>query len=131
MIRVFKTRFFDRWAKKQRVQGSQLCNAVREIQAGLIDGDLGSGLIKKRIARSGQGKRGGHRAVIAFKKNERIIFIYGFSKNDRENIDNDEEETYKILADHYLSSSEFLLDKMTSEMKLIEVNYEESCEKDG
>jgi len=131
MIRIFKTRIFHRWTKKERVINAQLCDAVQEIQAGLIDADLGRCLIKKRIARSGQGKRGGHRAVIAFKKNERIIFIYGFSKSDRENTDKAEVETYKILADHYLSLSEFLLDKMVSEMKLIEVCYEESGEKDG
>lgn len=131
MIKIYKTRYFERWTKKERVKNTQLCDAVREIHKGLIDADLGRGLIKKRIARTGKGKRGGYRAVIALKKNERVIFLYGFPKNNRENIDKAELETYKILADYYLSASEFLLDKLTSEMKLIGVSHEESGEKDG
>jgi hypothetical protein len=126
MLKIFKTRFFERWTKKERVKDSQLSDAVQEIQAGLIDADLGKGLIKKRMARDGYGKSGGYRTLIAFKKNERIVFLFGFSKNDRENIDESEEEIYKSLANHYLSMNEVILHRMISEKKLIEVNYEKS-----
>ncbi|MEY2912716.1 MAG: hypothetical protein RLZZ184_2025 [Cyanobacteriota bacterium] len=42
-----------------------LCNAVAEMLAGLYDADLGGGLFKKRIARSGKGKRASFRTLVA------------------------------------------------------------------
>ena len=52
---IYKTRWFNRWAKDQKLNDSILCNAVAEMAAGLYDADLGGGLFKKRIARSGKG----------------------------------------------------------------------------
>jgi hypothetical protein len=65
---VYKTRWFDRWARKQGLTTPNLCAAVREMTAGLYDADLGGGLLKKRIARPGQGKRGGFRTLVATKQ---------------------------------------------------------------
>jgi hypothetical protein len=64
---------------------------------------LGGGLLKKRIARSGQGKRGGFRTLVATNKGTRWVFVYGFPKNERSNIDKDEEEALKKLAAHLLA----------------------------
>ncbi len=86
-----------------------------------MDADLGGGLIKKRIARRGEGKRGGQGVVIAFKENSRLFFIFGFSKNDRENLDNEEKEIYKKLAAMYLNAPIHVLEKMCTKMQLIEV----------
>ena len=73
------------------------------MRAGLYDADLGGGLVKKRIARPGQGKSGGFRTLVATNKGERWFFVYGFPKNERSNIDQDEEEALKKLAAHLLS----------------------------
>jgi hypothetical protein len=70
--------------------------------SGLFDADLGGGLFKKRIARSGQGKSGGYRTLVATNKGNRV-FVYGFPKNERSNIDRDEEEALKKLAAQLLS----------------------------
>ena len=51
---VYKTRWFDRWARKHDLSTRALCEAVREMQAGLYEADLGGGLLKKRIARRGK-----------------------------------------------------------------------------
>jgi hypothetical protein len=67
-----------------------------------VDADLGGGLIKQRIARAGQGKSGGYRTVIAFRRGERAVFFLGFAKNERSNIDNDELEEFRRLAHVYL-----------------------------
>ena len=75
---VYKTRWFDRWANKQGLTESYLCVAVREMTAGLYDADLGHGLLKKRIARPGQGKRGSFRTLVASNKENRWFFLYGF-----------------------------------------------------
>jgi hypothetical protein len=80
-----------------------LCAAVREMADGLYEADLGGGLLKKRIAQAGQGKSGGFRTLVATNKGSRWIFVYGFPKNARSNIDKDEEEALKTLAAHLLS----------------------------
>jgi hypothetical protein len=121
-VTIYKTRWFNRWAHKQGLDDVSLCTAVDEIIAGLYDADLGSGLFKKRIARPGEGKRGGFRTLIATNKGERWIFVFGFPKNERSNIDKDEEEALKKLASELLSLTPEDLKKETLESKLIEVN---------
>lgn len=122
---VYKTRWFDRWANKQELTSSSLCAAVREMTAGLYDADLGHGLLKKRIARPGQGKRGGFRTLVATNNENRWFFLYGFPKNVRSNIDKDEEEALKRLAAHLLSLTAQALDKAQHAKELMEVNCDE------
>lgn len=119
---VFKTRWFDRWARKQGLTTPGLCAAVREMTEGLYDADLGGGLFKKRLARPGQGKSGGFRTLVATNKGTRWVFVYGFPKNARSNIDRDEEEALKKLAVYLLSLSAQALGKAQRAGELIEVD---------
>ena len=119
---IYKTRWFDRWAHKQDLDDLSLCTTVEEMIAGLYDADLGGGLFKKRIARSGEGKRSGFRTLIASNKGNRWIFVFGFPKNERSNIDKDEERALKSLATELLSLTPEDLAKEVLENKLIEVN---------
>ncbi|MEK7761476.1 MAG: type II toxin-antitoxin system RelE/ParE family toxin [Nitrospirota bacterium] len=119
---VYKTRWFHRWAGKQGLTMPSLCVAVREMMAGLYDADLGGGLLKKRIARPGQGKRGGFRTLVATNKGTRWVFVYGFPKNERSNIDKDEEEALKKLAAHLLSLTAQALGKAQRAGELMEVD---------
>jgi len=64
-MRVLKVRTFARWARKERLSDAALQAAVGEMCSGLVDADLGGGLIKQRVARIGAGKRGGYRALLA------------------------------------------------------------------
>jgi hypothetical protein len=89
-MRVFKTRPFVRFAGRERIADATLCEAVRRADRGLIDADLGGGVIKQRIARPGQGRSGGYRSIVLFRRGERAFFAYGFAKNDRANIRHDE-----------------------------------------
>lgn len=120
-IRIFKTKNFVRWAKKERLSDTALKGVIKELEEGLIDADLGGGLIKQRVARSGQGKRGGHRVLLAFKDADRSIFIFGFSKNDRENLDSEEKEMYKRVAKMYLGAPMSVLEEMCDKGQLVEV----------
>src|SRR3990167_4926804 len=95
------------------------------MQKGLIYAELGDGLCKQRVARPGQGKRGGHRTLIAFKKDDRSVFVFGFSKKDRDNIDEQEEKIYRKLASNFLSLTEQQIHHMLTEKMLIEVSYEQ------
>lgn len=119
---IYKTRWFERWARKQDLSSRALCEAIREMQAGLYEADLGGGLLKKRIARSGQGKSGGFRTLVATNKGSKWFFVFGFPKNVRSNIDKAEEESLKKLASHLLSLSPPALVTAQRAGELMEVN---------
>jgi hypothetical protein len=89
-MRVFTVKPFGRFQRQERISDATLCQAVNDAERGQIDAELGNGLIKLRIARKGQGKRGGYRVLLAFRVEDRAVFLYGFAKNDRDNIDDDE-----------------------------------------
>jgi len=103
MKRVFKTRYFSRWLRKTNLAESALCQAVAEMSHGLIDADLGNGVVKKRIGLAGRGKRGGARTLVATNKGNRWFFVYGFEKSDRANIADDELEALKDIATQLLA----------------------------
>jgi hypothetical protein len=90
--------------------------------SGLYDADLGGGLLKKRIARPGGGKSSGFRTLVATNRGNRWIFVFGFPKNERSNIDKDEEEALKKLASHLLSLTAQDLEKAKFADELVEVN---------
>jgi hypothetical protein len=90
--------------------------------AGLYEADLGGGLLKKRIARPGQGKSGGFRTLVATNKGNRWVFVYGFPKNERSNIDKDEQEALRKLAAHLLSLTAQALGKAQRAGELMEVD---------
>ena len=66
--------------------------------AGRIDADLGGGLVKKRVGLPGRGKRGGARTLVATNRGNRWFFVFGFEKNERANISDEELEALKDLA---------------------------------
>lgn len=115
---------FFRWARTVGITDSILIKAAVEINQGLIDANLGSSLVKKRIARRGQGKRSGFRTIVVFQKERRTIFIYGFTKNQRDNINEHEEKALKKLARYLLDASENELKEMIANGDLYEVNHE-------
>ncbi|MDS1140019.1 type II toxin-antitoxin system RelE/ParE family toxin [Pusillimonas sp. SM2304] len=61
MQRVYKTRYFQRWMRKTELTNQALRAAVQEMSQGLIDADLGGGVVKKRIGVGGRGKSSGVR----------------------------------------------------------------------
>ena len=119
---IYKTRWFDRWARKQGLGAAVLKQAVKEMTDGLYEAELGGGLLKKRIARPGQGKSGGFRTLVATNKGDRWVFVFGFPKNERSNIDKDEAEALKKLAAHLLSLTPQALGKAQRAGELMEVD---------
>ena len=100
-------------------------DAVARAERGVMDADLGGGVIKQRIARPGQGKSGGYRSIILFRKGTQAFFVYGFAKSDRENIEDDELEKFKILAKAWFALSDNQIEAMTRDKALTEVKHEE------
>jgi hypothetical protein len=98
---------------------------VREAGTGLVDADLGGGLIKQRVARPGAGKSGGYRTVIAYRRGERAVFLYGFAKSVRANIDDDELEVLRRRGAGLLTAPEEAIEAMVADDELVEVSYGE------
>ncbi len=102
-MHTFKTRAFARFAGREGVDDSALCEAVDRARRGLVDADLGGGVLKQRIARKGGGPSGGFRAIVLFRRGDLAFFVYGFAKSGRENLRRDELATFRRLADEYLA----------------------------
>lgn len=119
--RTFKTRVFARWARKEGVTDRALLAAVAEMESGLVDARLGGGLFKKRVGLAGGGKRGGARTIIAGNFRDRWIFLYGFTKNERENIDRKEERDLKRIGGALLELDWTALRQLLEAGKLLEV----------
>ena len=84
--RVFKTGEFARFAAKARIADALLVEAIERVERGLVDADLGGGVQKLRIARPNEGRSGGYRTIVACIIGERAFFLFGFAKNEADNI---------------------------------------------
>ena len=105
-MRIYKAKTFARFAKTEGIADADLREAVKRAQAGLVDADLGGGVIKQRIAREGEGKSGGFRTLILYQSGVRAFFVHGFAKNDRDNIDTQELRALRKLAKAMLAYSD-------------------------
>jgi hypothetical protein len=121
---ICKTRNFTRWARKTGLNDSLLENAVLEIKRGLLEADLGGGIVKKRIALPGRGKRGSTRTLLATNLDDRWIFVFGFEKNERENISENELAILKMLAKDLLGMTATQIKVAVGEGILVEVENE-------
>ena len=101
-MQVYQTKGFARFARRQRIDPRALCEAVARADQGLIDADLGSGVIKQRVPRTGQGRSSGFRTILFFRTKVRAVFIDGFAKNSQDNIDDDDLERFRTLAAEFL-----------------------------
>jgi hypothetical protein len=103
-MKIFKTRWFARFARQEKIADDGLREAIERAERGLIDADLGGGLIKQRVARQGQGRSGGYRVLVAYRAKDRAVFLFGFAKNERENIGSDELIFLRELAKNWLAA---------------------------
>lgn len=112
--------------RKTELTDPLLCAAVIEMAQGLIDAELGGGVIKKRIGLAGRGKRGGARTLVATNKGSRWFFVYGFEKNDRANIADDELEALQGIAKELLNRSGSELDLAVKDATLEEICHDKN-----
>jgi hypothetical protein len=96
--------------RKTELTDSSLCAAVLEMAQGLIDADLGGGVVKKRVGLAGRGKRGGARTLVATNKGNRWFFLFGFEKNDRAHVSAEEKEALQSMAQDLLARTRKDLD---------------------
>jgi hypothetical protein len=118
---VLKNPWFARFARKEKISDRALCDAVTRAEKGLIDADLGGGLIKQRVARPGAGKSGGYRTLVLYRSGERAVFAFGFAKSGMDNIDEKDEARLKALAELTLGLSDLEITELVAAGKLEEV----------
>lgn len=124
-LRVFKTKGFMRFARRERIADDSLREAVHRAERGLLDAQLGGGVIKQRIARPGQGRSGGYRVLIAYRPRTLSVFLYGFAKSERDNVDDDELATLRDIASVWLRADAQKLARAVAGGLIQEVNYVE------
>ncbi len=120
-LRVFKNKWFTKFARKEAISSEKLLKAICEAESGKVGADYGGGVIKQRIARPNDGKSGGYRSVILYRKGELAFFVYGFSKKTTDNIDKAEVKNFKNLAKIMLSLTDEQLKILLENGELEEV----------
>jgi len=124
MMRIFKRKNFARWQTGEDLPDAALCKAVKEMESGLIDADLGGFLYKKRVARPGSGKSGGYRTLLSARIGSRYVFLHGFAKNDKGNITQDEKKALQFAGKTFLELPAKALLKALQTGVLMEVQCE-------
>lgn len=122
-MRLYKLKAFARFQRRERIADKALGKAVKSAEDGLVDADLGGGLIKQRIARPGQGKSGGFRTIIAYRRGDRAVFLYGFAKSERKNLDDDELAYWQRVGRAYLGLDDESMEAAIVADELMEVSY--------
>ena len=122
IMRIYKNAWFAKFARKERIDDDALCDAIHRAEKGLIDADLDSGLLKQRVAREGAGNSGGYRTLIFFRSGERAIFVAGFAKNDKANLNAVELAELKKASKEYLAFSQLQIDALVKIERLTEVS---------
>ena len=120
-MKIYKNAWFKKFTKKQKITDAVLKRAVQDIENGIIDADLGGNVIKQRISRSNEGKSGGYRTIILFKKGDKLFFVYGFAKSQRDNIEEDELKSFKEMAKTILNLSAKEIKKAINDSLFTEV----------
>jgi hypothetical protein len=123
VVRIFKTKALARFTKRERISDASLTEAIENAERGLVDADLGGGVIKQRVARLGQGKSGGYRMLIGFRSKRLAVFMFGFAKSERDNIDDDQLATLQEITAAWLAADDKKISEAIKDRLLIEVQH--------
>ncbi len=115
------TKWFKKWAKKMSLENHHLIEAIGNLEKGLSAANLGSNLFKVRVNREGQGKSSGFRTIITYKKEDKTIFLYGFGKNERANINKAELHYFKKLGSDLMIMDASQIEKLIAENVLFDL----------
>ena len=120
-MKRLSTKWFKKWSKKVKLSNQNLLDVINALESGLSTADLGHHLFKVRVKREHGGKSSGFRTIILFKADDRAIFLFGFGKNEKENIDKNELRYFKKLGDDLLSLNSKQLETAISQKVLFEL----------
>ena len=120
-MRVFKTKLFAKFARRERIGDASLLQAIERARQGLVDADLGGGILKQRVARQGQGRSGGYRTLIAYRFGDFAVFLFGFAKSELDNIDSSQLASLQEAAGYWLAADATGFERALEDGILIEV----------
>ncbi len=120
-VRIFKTKLFAKFARRERIADAGLTEAIERAGRGLVDADLGGGVIKQRVARQGQGRSGGYRTLIAYRSHDFAVFLFGFAKSGRDNIDDQELAELREASASWLAADARMIGLALAKGLLVEV----------
>ncbi len=127
-MRIFKNKWFHRFANKEGITDSELKEVVKRLENGQFYADLGSGVYKMELARKGEGKHGGYRSIVMFKSEFRSFFVYCFPNSKKDNIEDDDLRYYKKQAKERFSLTDEQINEWLKNHSLIEIVQEEEGE---
>ena len=130
-VRIFKTKWLARFARREGIDDQSLRAAIQRAEQGLIDADLGGGLIKLRVARRGRGRSSGYRMIVGYRVKDRAVFLFGFAKNMRDNLEDDELLSLREKAEIWLATDGARLQKELEIGNLQEIEDDEENERGG
>lgn len=118
---IYKLKTFARFARNESISDESLAEAIERAGRGLVDADLGGGLIKQRVARKGQGRSGGYRVMVAFRAGDFAVFLFGFAKSAQDNLDDRQVKVLRGFAASWLSADAATIKKAVEQGELVEV----------
>lgn len=122
MSRVFLTKWFARYARKERFDEASLLNAIDQADLGIVAANLGGCLVKLRVARTGAGKSGGYRTIVAYRRGDRAFFLFAFAKNELENISRQEQTELEKIGAILLDYDDAELARALGRGEITEIN---------
>jgi hypothetical protein len=120
-VAIYKLETFARFARGENISDETLVEAVERADRGLLDADLGGGLVKQRVARQGHGRRGGYRVIIAVRSGDFAVFLFGYAKSAKDNLDDRQVNVLRGIAAGWLSADAATIRKALQQGELVEV----------
>lgn len=125
-MRIFKTKWLARFARREKIDDASLVAAIERAARGLVDADLGDGLIKQRVARPGEGRRGGYRVLIGYRAGARAVFLFAFAKNVAANINEAQLAELRLIGQSWLEAGPQAIDDSLELGTIMEVRHDEA-----
>jgi len=100
---ILSIKWFKKWSKKASLENQDLLDAVKNLEDGLSTANLGNHLFKVRAKREHGGKSSGFRTIVVYRENDKAVFLYGFGKNEKQNISKSELQYFKKLGNDLLA----------------------------
>jgi len=123
-MRIFKTKVFAKFARREGTSNEKLIGAIKELEAGNIDADYGGGVVKQRVSRPNDGKSGGYRTIIVHRHEDRAFFVFGYAKSVISNIDDEDVKNFKQLAKELLSLPDEKVETGLKAKQFVEIKHE-------
>ncbi len=120
-MKILSTKWFRKWSKKANLHNSDLLETVKNLEDGLSAASLGSNLFKVRVKGENSGKSSGFRTIVIYREGDRAIFLYGFGKSKKENIDSLEQKYFKKLGNDLLVLSESQITELIEKKALFDI----------